>query len=83
MEWARLHEDLDYPLIAETAHGDLLVRTVWSGMDDGVGVAPMYLTGLRDAGGSWSDAQELFWPCTADDAKTMHDDVVETLRRTR
>ncbi|MEW1922215.1 hypothetical protein [Streptomyces sp. NPDC088360] len=74
LEWARLHEDLAYRLVAETQVGDALVRTQWEGIDDGVQVACMWHTGVR-RDGRWTTIWEGYWPCTLDEAVAEHEQV--------
>jgi hypothetical protein len=81
MEWSRLFEDREYRVVAETKHGDALVRTLWEGLDDGVEVACQYHTGIH-WGGEWTTVWEGYWPCTDAQAKAKHQQVVALLRET-
>jgi hypothetical protein len=75
LEWARLYEDFEYRNVADTQLGDVLVRTMWEGLDDGVRVACMFHTGVR-RNGAWQMVWEGFWPCTAIEAEAAHELVV-------
>ncbi|MFI0772846.1 hypothetical protein ACH4TQ_49680 [Streptomyces sp. NPDC021218] len=78
MEWADLWDNMAYRVVAEGRVGDVLVRTVWEGIDDVP--AAMFATGTsRDGGAHWqterTDAR------TEPEARVQHDEVVEDLRR--
>lgn len=80
LEWARLFEDFEYRLVAETGVGDVLVRTMWEGIDAGVvGAGDMFHTGVRQAD-RWSDAWAGHHPCTVVEAEAAHELVVAKIR---
>lgn len=79
LAWAELYDDLDYRLVAETQLDDVLVRTMWEGLDDGVQVASMWHTGIR-RNERWETVWKGFWPCTQIEAEAAHELVVARLR---
>ncbi|MFH9731829.1 hypothetical protein [Streptomyces sp. NPDC017260] len=80
MEWARLYEDIDYRLVAEAEVDDVLVRTMWEGIDAGVvGAGDMFHTGVRRAG-CWETVWEGHYPCTVIEAEAAHELVVAAER---
>ncbi|MFC4498484.1 MULTISPECIES: hypothetical protein [Streptomyces] len=80
LEWAALYEDHAYRLVAETEFDDVLVRTMWEGIDAGVvGAGDMFHTGVRRAG-RWSDAWAGHHPCTLIEAEAAHELVVAKVR---
>lgn len=81
MQWTQLYQDRDYRLVTDTKHGDLLVRTLWEGIDDGVEVACQYHTGIHWAG-EWITVWEGYWPCTDKQAKARHNAIVALVRET-
>lgn len=40
MEWAKKIQEMDYKIVARTANGDVLVSTVWLGIDHAFGDHP-------------------------------------------
>lgn len=80
LEWARLYEDFDYRLVAETQVGDQLVRTMWEGIDAGVvGAGDMFHTGVR-RDDKWRTAWSEQHPCTVIEAEAAHELVVAKIR---
>ncbi|MFV0135539.1 hypothetical protein ACLGIH_20345 [Streptomyces sp. HMX87] len=80
MEWARLYEDDDYRLVAETQVDDVLVRTLWEGHDVQVTCAgDMFHTGVR-RGDRWTDEWVGHHPCTLIEAEAAHEIVVAKIR---
>ncbi|MFF8283305.1 hypothetical protein ACF06W_11350 [Streptomyces albus] len=81
LEWGRLYEDYDYRRIAETnLEGDVLVRTMWEGLDAGIhGGGCMFHTGLRQ-NGQWQCVWEGQYPCTVAEAEAAHESVVASVR---
>ena len=82
LEWARLYEDFEYRLVAETQLDDVLVRTLWEGIDAGVvGAGDMFHTGYQTGeAGKWQDAWAGHHPCTVIEAEAAHELVVAKLR---
>lgn len=80
MEWTKLYEDSDYRTVAETSYLDALVRTMWEGIDDGVDVACQFHAGIKWAG-TWTTVWEGYWPCTEDEARQKHREIVAMLRK--
>ncbi|MGW1261236.1 hypothetical protein ACWD7Y_04645 [Streptomyces drozdowiczii] len=80
LEWARLHEDMSYRLVAEDEVAGQRVRTVWEGIDDGVQVACMWANGVSSDGETYRTVWEGFWPCTQDEALAAHQETLATLR---
>mgnify|MGYP007085783733 CR=1 FL=1 len=77
LEWAHLRKNMSYRVVAEDQVGDVMVRTVWEGIETTPGVA--FATGTsRDGGAHWrtqrTDAR------TEQEAREQHDHVVEELR---
>lgn len=81
MEWARLYEDDDYRLVADTQlDGGVIVRTMWEGLDAKVvGAGDMFHTGVCQ-----NDCWETVWagnhPCTVAEAKAAHELFVAKVR---
>lgn len=71
LEWTKLWEDPEYIIVAETERDGALIRTCWHGLDDGVRVAPMYVTGIQ-RGEKWREVERLFWPVTLAEAEAAH-----------
>ncbi|WP_369042276.1 hypothetical protein [Streptomyces sp. Midd1] len=78
-QWSEHFADPDYRLVGETQHGDILVRTLWEGLDDGVQVACQYHTGINLAG-AWTTVWNGYWPCTEAQAKASHEAAVAVVR---
>lgn len=79
-KWLILYGNFGYRLVAQTRYKQTLVRTVWEGLDDGVGVAPMWAT---SAGASLEELRTVwvgFYPCTLAEALVRHEAVVARLR---
>lgn len=80
MEWAVLFADIEYRLVAETEVDDLLVRTMWEGIDSGVvGAGSMFHTGVC-RNNRWRDEWAGHHPCTVIEAEAAHELVVAQLR---
>ncbi|MET8342502.1 hypothetical protein [Streptomyces microflavus] len=79
MAWGRLHEDMEYRVVAEDEVAGALVRTVWEGIDDGVQVACMWANGISFDGKTFRTVWEGYWPCTQAEAEAAHRETVETL----
>ncbi|MYU55050.1 MULTISPECIES: hypothetical protein [Streptomyces] len=78
-EWARLRRDTAYCVVDQDKVDNVMVRTVWEGIEDVVGGA-MFATGIsRDAGKTWRTLRED--ALAEDGALVQHSEVVQMVRR--
>lgn len=82
LEWAKLYNDFQYRLVADTQLDDVLVRTMWEGLDaGGLGAGNMFHTGVR-RGNHWEDVWAGEYPCTLIEAQAAHELVTAKIRNT-
>ncbi|MFK0295454.1 hypothetical protein ACIQU6_33985 [Streptomyces sp. NPDC090442] len=77
-EWTRLRKDTAYCVVVQDEVNNVLVRTVWEGIEDVVGA--VFATGVSsDAGRSWRTLRD--GALTEDEALEQHRAAVELVRK--
>lgn len=76
-EWSDLMQDRAYRVVAEDTVHDVLVRTMWEGLDEPAGFpGSMYCIGVCRTGGGFDTVVE---PRTQQDAVRLHGRIVELI----
>ena len=78
MEWARLMEDEEYKRVGSESRGDVLVSTVWLGLDHSFGQGPPIIFETLIFGGEHDEYTKRY--STEDQAREGHDRIVAKLR---